>query len=114
VSGFSLSAIIVSRGLACGLLCDIVCIDKHNGAAEMTDKTGGPAFPIEGGHKFTSGNEVRKTLPHTGMTLRDYFAAKSMAAMIASNWPMHSVETEQHLAESAYRIAVAMLAERAK
>ena len=49
----------------------------------MNDKTGGPAFPSEGGHKFVSGNEIRKTLPSSGMTLRDYFAAQAMQAYLS-------------------------------
>jgi len=43
----------------------------------MSIKDGGSAFPSEGGQKFLAGNEVRKTLPSQGMSLRDYFAAKA-------------------------------------
>ena len=62
----------------------------------MTDtKTGGPAFPTVGAG---AGDE-------TGMTLRDYFAAKAMAALIHVQ-----VETaQQQSAESAYEWADAML-----
>ena len=38
----------------------------------MTDKTGGPAFPIHG-------------TEWGGMTLRDYFAAAAMEGLLASN-----------------------------
>lgn len=43
----------------------------------MNNSDGGPAFPSEGGHKFAIGNELRRTLPSQGMTLRDYLAAQA-------------------------------------
>jgi hypothetical protein len=48
--------------------------------------------------------------PHVcgGMTLRDYFAAKAMAALL-SDYSLHEVSL---LATDAYNIADAMLAER--
>lgn len=52
----------------------------------MTIETGGSAFPSEGGHKFVSGNEIRKTLPSSGMTLRDYLAAKALPAVYRDLW----------------------------
>ena len=59
--------------------------------------TGGPAFPT--GTAFQ------------GMTLRDYFAAKAMQAMIASPH-MPSAFDMQPVAEKAYIIADAMLKAR--
>ena len=66
-------------------------------------KHGGPAFPNEGYAR------------HKGMSLRDYFAAKALTMVGATNtqadletWDYH------HFAEYAYRMADAMLAERAK
>ena len=59
--------------------------------------TGGPAFPT--GTAFQ------------GMTLRDYFAAKAMQAMIASPH-MPSAFDMQPVAEKAYIIAEAMLKAR--
>lgn len=41
----------------------------------MTPVNGGPAFPTPGGDDYH---------PLPGMTLRDYFAAKAMAAMIST------------------------------
>ncbi|EGT0641230.1 hypothetical protein JAF85_004808 [Citrobacter werkmanii] len=42
----------------------------------MTNNNGGPAFPVAGSeHNY----------PIEGMTLRDYFAAKAMQAMIAAH-----------------------------
>ena len=46
----------------------------------MTDKTGGPAFPA---------NHFDLAKSEHGMTLRDYFAAKAMQAMMTAgywNW----------------------------
>ena len=57
---------------------------------------GGPAFPRTGWP-----NE-------TGMTLRDYFAAKAMQALIPSG---QSIDTMKY-AESAYAVADAMLKAR--
>ena len=59
---------------------------------------GGPAFPRTGWP-----NE-------TGMTLRDYFAAKAMQALIPSG---QSIDTMKY-AESAYALADAMLKARSE
>jgi hypothetical protein len=62
---------------------------------------GGPAFPLllrEG--EYYQGNT-------DGMSLRDYFAAKAMAALAGQ-------EHEADAAHTAYVIADAMIAERAK
>lgn len=65
-------------------------------------KTGGPAFPFK--------CQGPTTAPefYYGMTLRDYFASKAMREM---NWGKfeHSL-----CAETAYKIADAMLAARRK
>ncbi len=79
----------------------------------MTNKdNGGPAFPSEGGEKFMIGNAMHKTLPSSGMTLRDYFAAKAMQGMIASYGYLRG-EVDV-IAESAYDCADAMIARRSK
>lgn len=77
---------------------------------------GGPAFP-------------HPELASTGMSLRDYFAAKAMQAEMITSFSDATPEAaqdfvdamnkagytvEQHLAINAYSIADAMLAERAK
>ncbi len=62
----------------------------------MTRDDGGPAFPRPGWP-----NE-------TGMTLRDYFAAKAMQALIPSGQNVDSMK----YAESAYALADAMLKAR--
>ena len=66
----------------------------------MTSKdNGGPAFPTEYGAV-------------SGMTLRDYFAAKAMQGMIVAVG-YHRGEVD-FIAESAYDCADAMLNERCK
>jgi hypothetical protein len=67
-----------------------------------TINNGGPAFPLD----FTP--EDCPAVP-TGMTLRDYFATKAMAAIVAGG---HSFAGYAELAASAYAIADAMLAAR--
>ena len=75
----------------------------------MTTNTGGPAFPIA----IDIGQGVEC---HTGMTLRDYFAAKAMTTMF---YPaiMESIRTDEDLdclkvAGFAYQMADAMLKAR--
>ena len=60
-----------------------------------------PAFPNEG---FNGWGE-----PHQGMTLRDYFAAKAMQAILSN--PEFQEEDSQ-LAMYAYNVADAMLKQR--
>jgi hypothetical protein len=62
-------------------------------------KTGGPAFPNEGG----PGNLWNDK----GMTLRDYFAAKALAAPYA-----HHESNPDMAAEWAYQLADAMIKAR--
>ena len=63
---------------------------------------GGRAFPLYCGPGDTANTG--------GMTLRDYFAAAALHGLIVST----SYETTRDCANDAYRIADAMLAERAK
>jgi hypothetical protein len=63
----------------------------------MSKPTGGPAFPTKLGH-WTE---------EEGMTLRDYFAAKAMAADMAT-----SHHSAKDVAKFAYEMADAMLAEK--
>ena len=68
--------------------------------------TGGPAFP------FTEFQNDGAKVSAYGMTLRDYLAAKAMAAyLVAANGNPPEPETT---AECAYFMADAMLAERNK
>lgn len=67
-------------------------------------ENGGPAFPV----LFTEGTAGFDP----GMSLRDYFAAKAMAALVVlPTWPGSEVEED---ARVAYSMADAMLKERAK
>lgn len=70
----------------------------------MSDKQdGGQAFPCAGSeHGY----------PVAGMSLRDYFAAKAMQALI-ERYGYERSETD-NLAECSYDVADSMLAERAK
>lgn len=61
----------------------------------MSKDTGGPAFPT-----------VLIGKPEGGMTLRDYFAAKAMQALI------QKLDTRKNVATAAYGIADAMLETR--
>lgn len=70
---------------------------------------GGPAFPDPGRAQSA---KQREALTNTGMTLRDYFAAKAMASFIA--WEEtggHALDMEV-IAGYAYQMADAMLAAR--
>lgn len=67
-------------------------------------KTGGPAFPCEGGSE--SG-----LYADPGMTLRDYFAAKAMHAIVISDGIQYASATTPH-AKWAYEQADAMIAAR--
>jgi len=69
----------------------------------MNNKNGGPAFPDSDGQTDYTG----------GMTLRDYFAAKAMQAMI-NNYVEYGYDGYADLANDAYKLADAMLAEREK
>jgi hypothetical protein len=72
-------------------------MDRESAGAGMSKETGGPAFPSESADGFI----------HTGMTLRDYFAAKALPAFLTDwNVPVHEA------AERAYQVADLMLEER--
>jgi len=68
----------------------------------MSTETGGQAFPAH----FES---------HDGMNLRDYFAAKAMQGLFASDTSDWNQEGEwDERARTAYEMADAMLKERGK
>lgn len=78
----------------------------------MSKNTGGPAFPTD----YTT-DVFRQDKLNTGMTLRDYFAAKAMQAAISTAggpFMFRDSGIEPHIAEMAYGVADAMLAERDK
>lgn len=61
--------------------------------------SGGPAFPVPG---------LQNDEDFNGMSLRDYFAAKAMATLILAG------VSSDYIPAEAYKMADAMLAERAK
>lgn len=65
---------------------------------------GGPAFP----------QKTDMTLSYSGMTLRDYFAAKAMQAMVAS--PSYYIDgwAQSDIAIQSYQMSDAMLKARKK
>lgn len=63
-----------------------------------------PAFPNEG---FNGWGE-----PHSGMTLRDYFAAKAMQAILSEAPDYHQKYKFFDLADFSYQCADAMLKAR--
>lgn len=68
------------------------------------EKTGGPALPVAYG-----GGRIE------GMTLRDYFAAKAMQAILSSDRYVGLIGVnryEQRTVEDAYKMADAMLSAR--
>lgn len=68
--------------------------------------TGGPAFPCETIHPCGSHEQV------DGLSIRDYFAAKAMQAMLLNQPPHDTDEPYSAYASDAYEIADAMLEAR--
>jgi hypothetical protein len=76
--------------------------------------TGGPAFPLHNHGVQTLGLHI------SGMTLRDYFAAKAMQGLMSGRWKadMHGIPYDAYRADadewakSAYHFADAMLKAR--
>ena len=88
----------------------------------MNKKTGGPAFPHVADVIQMNGNMATvKNYTQGGMTLRDYFAAKAMAALYASRYEYEFTGAPRtpefcklmdELAVDAYQMADAMLKAR--
>jgi len=76
----------------------------------MTKETGGPAFPNEGFNGWGT--------PEEGMTLRDYFAAKSIPIAWEAYDKGYMLIVDENViasvAKAAYQQADAMLEERKK
>ena len=71
----------------------------------MTKENGGPAFPPQ---------HDPATHP-SGMTLRDYFAAKAIQGLMGRDWSDFKISDDELIAlwaRSAYGVADAMLAAR--
>ena len=76
----------------------------------MSADNGGPAFPCMPPQDTAAGVAVGYPFPDSGMTLRDYFAAKAMAAMSSGTWFDSNERPE--IARRAYALADDMLAAR--
>jgi hypothetical protein len=74
---------------------------RKSSEVDMSKQTGGPAFPRP--HSGTS------QFAQQGMTLRDYFAAKAMQAILSDP---NYINPDEKLAEASYSIADAMLKAR--
>ncbi len=59
----------------------------------MNKNTGGPAFPMSG-FDMRHGQPVQAVYQH-GMTLRDYFAAKAMQAIIGNSLVQKTIADEE-------------------
>ena len=73
-----------------------------------TKETGGSAFPVQ----YSNEADGPTVMPHVGMTLRDYFAAKAMQGMAGSHAYCERGWDQADLAGQAYEIADAMLKAR--
>ena len=71
---------------------------------------GGAAFPLMPPQDTAAGIAVGYPYPEPGMTLRDYFAAKAMQAMVSQR----AYPWDKHTPQYAYSVADAMLRERMK
>ena len=82
---------------------------RNSGDKAMSNtNTGGPAFP----HEYFDKQLNQGRVMH-GMTLRDYFAAKAMQGIIASEQPGdENFATLEMYARDAYKYADAMLKAR--
>lgn len=70
----------------------------------MSELDGGAAFPVV--------HPDGKGVQYYGMSLRDYFAAKAMQAMVAAEFA--SAFGPEDWARHAYKVADSMIQERAK
>ena len=70
-----------------------------------TNDDGGPAFPLP---KAAFPVITEKPPQVAGMTLLDYFAGQAMQILLAK----HPECTDEHIAQCAYMLAAAMIAEK--
>ncbi|MCG6540212.1 hypothetical protein MCB86_09005 [Pseudomonas sp. KSR10] len=80
-------------------------------------ETGGPAFPTGKQHlERLAGTRYahRVVSDGSGMTLRDYFAAKAMQSMVNSGTYEVGGWDQRDIAIQSYQMADAMLAQRTK
>lgn len=82
--------------------------DEETSQAIATAQAGGSAFPYRSYEEW-GGKEVPGS---PGMTLRDYFAAKAMQAMVGSSSYIEHGWAPDDIASQAYALADTMLAAR--
>lgn len=83
----------------------------------MSNGTGGPAFPVAYDHDTFRPSHVDEAKQlMSGMTLRDYFAAKALAGFAANPSMIDSNDSRAcaWVADCSYAMADAMLAARVK
>lgn len=84
----------------------------------MSEKDGGPAFPVMTERTALSNNDNYVTVrePEGGMSLRDYFAGEALKGYLSSpgSVGIDARDNPDHAAEWSYDQADAMLKERAK
>lgn len=84
----------------------------------MSKQSGGPAFPGTYNARSDQGRGAVREYHDTGMTLRDYFAAKAMQGMLANgDWvdrmaERSGIEPDICISKAAYEVADSMLAAR--
>lgn len=83
---------------------------RHKEFITTVDRTGGPARPLYY-HEATP-DDPNAVHIYPGMTIRDEFAAHAMTGIIAAEG--QNLTSPEQAAWRAYRVADAMLAERAK
>ena len=80
--------------------------------ADVNKETGGQAFPVTGLSGLANNEFI---YPMTGMTLRDYFAAKAMQGMLAHpecDYTPMGANAQKQAAADAYGMADEMLKAR--
>ena len=86
----------------------------------MSTNDGGPAFPHQYDHVLyfaddpTKPAQTIKGVWTGGMSLRDYFAAKALPALITAAAIANNPVPDDRIAELSYGMADAMLAARSK
>ena len=77
------------------------------------NKTGGPAFPCEDiVERNEKGQLHGELISSTGMTLRDYFAAKALQGLLSCQSEETGFYQAKNAAQEAYAMADAMLEAR--
>lgn len=66
-----------------------------------TKNNGGPAFPVP-----LSEHQTMASHHANGMTLRDYFAAKAMQAMLIGRTPLEMLSLYDHGADGRSKLAI--------